>query len=181
MSLRAHWLRLLGLLIALLLVPGCDGQEGDDNKPAPGAPDPIERTDGPAPRAVSTDGGLGEPPPPVADAEVTPDCSTPEKLLHAILDGRANENLPLLARLYSDVAEKAQLDKLDTARAWRDFCMPSMHAYWDRVEHALDEGLVTFETADTTARARIDMGGSLGTVTLNLIKVTDAWCLQLRE
>lgn len=145
---------------------GCGGGGGAVSTPPPADPGAS-----PAPRGEP----LGEPPVPVAEPDQAPDRSSPEAVLRSILAGRARQDLPYLARCEAVTAEKAQLDSLDAARAWRFYCMNARKPYWDRIEGALESGQVTFTEDGDGATATFEVGGALGTLDLRFAKIGGNW------
>jgi len=160
MIIRTAWL--------LLLVSACDAGSQASAPPA-------------ASPQVLAAAPLGDPPPPAAEPDTLPDRSSPEALLRSVLAARKDSRVTLafLARAERPTAGKAQLDKLDEARAHRHFRMRSVQAMWARIEEAVSGGKFRVETHDARATATFEVGGALGTSTLSFEKVDGHWYLGL--
>lgn len=157
--------------MAVLLLAACDAGSQASSPPAASASAPVLGAGAP----------LGDPPPPAAEPDTLPDRSSPDALLRALVAARKDERLSLafLARAERPTAGKAQLDKLDEARAHRHFRMPSVQAMWAQIEEAVAGGKFRIEERDDRATATLYVGGSLGTSTLSFEKVEGHWYLSL--
>ena len=155
--------------IALLLFSACDAGSQASSPPAA------------APPALAAGAPLGDPPPVAAEPSTLPDRSSPDALLRVVIAARKDEGVSLafLARAERPTAGKAQLDKLDEARAHRHFRMPSVRAMWGQIEEAVRTGKFRIEEHDGRATATFDVGGSLGTSTLSFERVDGHWYLGL--
>ena len=124
---------------------------------------------------------LGEPSPVVEESKETPLRSTPEGLLRSILLGRERVDLPYLARCESLTAGKEQIDKMDEARAWRNYCMKSVQPLWTKIEAAVETGRARFTIEGDQATAALDVGGSIGEMDLRFVRIDGEWYLENRE
>lgn len=161
-------LMIVGILAGCVIAWGCGG----------GGPPSTPPT---SPGTAPTGKALGDPPPLVAEPAEMPDRASPERVLRSMLAGRAAQDLPFLARCEAVTAEKAQLDSLDEARAWRHYCMKSIQPLWDKIEAALEDGAVEFTVDGDRATGKFDVGGAIGRIDLQFIKVAGDWYLQYSE
>ena len=86
-----------------------------------------------------------------------------------------------MSRCEAVTAGQPHLDQRDEARAWRFFCMKSIQPFWDKIEAALDSGQANFAENGAQATASFEVGGALGKMELQFVKIADEWYLEMGE
>lgn len=158
----------------LLIAFGCDrGGAATGALPAAEPPEP--------PAAALAATPLGEPSPLVSESTETPDRSSPEALLRSILAGRERVDLAFLARCESATANKEFIDKVDEARAWRNYCMGSVEPLWLKIEGALDGGRASFTAEGDRGTGLFDVGGAIGEMDLRFTRIDGQWYIEIGE
>ena len=161
------------LVGAGFLLAACTGGGGGD----PSAP-----AAGPAVDSNAKLQPLGEASPVVAEPVVSPDRSTPEKLLRSIIDGVGREDLSFLCRTVDKFVGAPQLTKIDQAWAWRTFLMRAPRASWTNFGPLLDDGSVQISEFDgKLALASFEAGPSVGMAEIRIVKLSGEWYLEVPE
>lgn len=117
----------------------------------------------------------------VEESTEVPRRATPEEVLRSILSGRERVDLAFLARCESVTAEKVRIDKMDEARAWRNYCMRSVRPLWSKIEAALEADRARFAIRGERATATLDVGGAVGEMDLHFVRIAGEWYLQNGE
>ncbi len=165
---------LVVLLLVAIVATGC----GQGPPPAGVAPAPEPAA---LPASAPRGGPVGDPVPLVVESWREHDRSSPVLVLKSVLAGRESKDLPFLARCEAVTAGKRHLDQRDEARAWRYFCMKSIQPFWDKIEEALESGQANFAENGTGATASFEVGGALGRVELQFVKIAEKWYLEMGE
>ena len=171
-------LPLLGGAI-LLALAGCDGGAAAPS----GAPDGDAADPAPALEAAGTpaDPSDGDPAAPAEEPTEMPDLASPEAVLRSIHDGRARLDLPYLARCESLTATKPRLDRLDLARAHRNYTMKAVGPLWEKIEQAAEAGRMSIQTEGDRAAAVFDFDGAMGTHTISFAQIDGRWYIEVHE
>ena len=114
----------------------------------------------------------------VNESPATMTNATVEDLLQGVIDARQREDRAWLARTLESTAGKIELSDEDWHTAHRQFLWSSVSRLWSRVTEAWNARGYTVSYDGNSARANFDVGGALGEVWFDFIRIGDAWYFQ---
>jgi hypothetical protein len=173
-----------GLIAGIAAIAGVIGlalfqQDSKAAPPAAASGAPVQRTAAPAEEAApepepakpGQSKSVPEPEHPITNRTV-------EDLLAGVMDARKREDRAWLARVLESTVGKEELSWPDWHTAHRQFLWISVSRLWVRVAGAWDERAYAVTYEGDTARATFDVGGALGQVWFDFVRVGDGWYFQ---
>jgi hypothetical protein len=165
----ALWLGLIAAAIAcagvvVLALPGGSGAQRaapEETLPAPQA-ELAQALGTSSPKSVS------ESPYAITNATV-------EDLLAGVIDARQRQDRAWLARTLESTSGKAELSEEDWHTAHRQFVWGSVSRLWTRVSEAWNAREYTVSYEGNSARASFHVGGALGDLWFDFVRIGDAW------
>jgi hypothetical protein len=157
-------------LIGAVAVVGLALPSRSEAEPPPAPPRDITVTQQEEPEPQKPEQPLGIP-----ESEHPTSNRTVEDLLAGVIDARKRDDRAWLARSLSSTALRGKLTQDDLHTAFRQFLWGSVSRLWLSVETAWAEREYTVTYDGETARATFDVGGALGEVWFDFVKIGDGW------
>jgi hypothetical protein len=175
-----------GLIAGMTALAGVIGlalfQQESQADPAPVAVEaPVPHAASPADKAVpesEPEPAKPEQPKSVQESEHPITNRTVEDLLAGVMEAREREDRAWLARVIESTAGHAELTWPDWHTAHRQFLWVSVSRLWLRVTAAWNERAYTVSYDGDSARATFEVGGALGQVWFDFVRVGDGWYFQ---
>jgi hypothetical protein len=157
-------------LIAALAVVGLALSSRSEAEPPPAPPSVITfaQQEELEPQAQEQPSGFAESEHPLSNRTV-------EDLLAGVIDARKRDDRAWLARSLSSTTSRKNLTQDDLHTAFRQFLWVSVSRLWMRVETAWAERKYTVTYDGEGARATFEVGGALGEVWFDFVRVGDGW------
>ncbi len=173
-----------GLIAGVAALAGVIGlalfQQESNADPAPvDTPAPIHRAGSPPEEAApEPEPAKPEQPKSVQESEHPITNRTVEDLLAGVMEARAREDRAWLARVIESTAGKEELTWPDWHTAHRQFLWISVSRLWLQVTSAWNERAYTVSYDGDSARATFEVGGAMGQVWFDFVRVGDGWYFQ---